>query len=191
MSIVLQISVTEEKNSIIFYDCTGPFSFQDNKGGFGIPNQKITDVVDAYIEIKRPDWQEGQEPIKITVYPDLPNLTKSGYELTPSMLGSNNGEVESGQYKLKYVVITEDKNGGRLTHTAYVTLFCMNSVTCCIDKRMKEVRSGGYKDPRQQLIIELSNLLESVNYQVKCGNLGIANEDVEYLKSQCKCCGCS
>jgi hypothetical protein len=189
-NLILQISVTEEKNSIIFYDCTGPHSY-DNKNGYGHPNPKIEDVVEAYLEVKRPGWVEGQEPIKIVLYPSVPNLTGFGFELTPSMLGSSNNDVESGQYKFKYVVVTVDKNGLRLTHTAYVTLFCMNAVTCCIDKRIKEIRAGGHNDPKQQLIIELSNLLEAVKYQIDCENFGIANEDVEYLKSQCKCCGCS
>ena len=190
MSNILSISVTEEKNSIIFYDCTGSYKY-DNTNGYGIPNFKIEDAVEAYLEIKNPTWKEGQEPIKIDLFPNFPSIDKYGFELLPSKLGGTNNEVESGQYKFKYVVVMQDKLGIKHTFSAYVTLFCINSVTCCIDKRMKEVRSGGANDPKQQLIIELSTLLESTNYQVECENYETANEMVEYLKANCKCCGCS
>lgn len=190
MSNILSISVTEEKKSIVFYDCTGSYRY-DNLNGYGTPNFKVENAVEAYLEIKNPTWKEGQEPIKIDLFPDFPTVDKFGFELTPSKLGGTNNEVESGQYKIKYVVVMEDSKGSRFTFTAYVTLFCIKSVTCCIDKRVKEIRANGFNDPKQQLIIELSTLLESVNYQVECENYETANEMVEYLKTHCKCCGCS
>lgn len=188
MSLSLNISASEEKNSLIIYDCTGNYSV-DNKTGYGVPNLKIEDVMDAFFEIKGPNWQPGQDPIKITVYPDLPNKEGLGYEVLPSALG-NPTEIESGKYEIKYTVIFKDKKGTQITKTAFYTIVCIKSVTCCIDKRMKEVNRFGANDPKQQKIIELSNLLESVCYQIECGNFGTANQDIEYLKSQCKCCGC-
>lgn len=182
------ISATEEKNSIIVYDCTGAFSYA-NKGGYGLPNAKLEDFFEAYFEVKPPSWKEGQDPIKVDVYPSFPSTDEFGFEVLPHML--NMKEIESGEYKIKYITKYKDKKGATFTQSAMLTLFCMNSITCCIDKKQKQVRAGGFGDPRQKLIIELSNLLQSVNYQIDCGNYGIANEDLEYLKAQCNCCGCS
>lgn len=189
MSLQLQISAVEEGNSIIVYDCTGNYS-HSNTGGYGGLNPKRDDVVEMYFDIKTPTWKEGQDPIRINVYPDLPNKEEFGYEILPSFLQMGD-EIESGQYIIKATLVTEDKNGSKTTKTAVMVLFCVKSITCCVDKKVKDVRAGQFNDPKQQLIIELSNLLESLNYQVKCGNYGIANKDLEYLKSHCKCCGCS
>lgn len=189
MGLQLSISAKEEKKSIFLFECTGSYSF-DNKGGYGGLNPKVTDAVEAYVEVQTPSMNDGDELIKINLYPNFPTSTEVGFEILPTQLGMKN-EIESGRYKFKYTVVTQDKNGVKTTKTAYFVLFCMNSVTCCIDKRIKEIRAGGSNDPKQKLLIELSNLLESVKYQIDCGNLGTANEDVDYLKSQCKCCGCS
>lgn len=187
MSFKLSISATEEKNSIYLYDCTGNYN-PATKNGYGIPNVKIEDVTEAFFEIKTPNFTTGDNPIIIDVFPDMPNKEGIPYEVLPYSL--NMQEIESGEYKIKYTIVVKDKNGTH-TYTAFYALFCVKSVTCCIDKKAKEIRSGGSKDEKQKLIIELSNLLQSVKYQIDCGNYDTANEDTEYLKTQCKCCGCS
>lgn len=188
MSLQLKISATEQKNSIILYECTGNYSI-NNKGGYGLPNPKIEDVSEAYFEVKTPSFIDGGDPIVINAYPSFPTNEERGYEVLPQAFGMK--EIESGEYKIKYIVVYKDKNGSSFTKTAFYTLFCLNSVTCCVDKMVKGIRAGGFNDPKQQLTIELSNLLTSIKYQVDCGNTGIANSDLEYLKEQCKCCNCS
>ena len=115
--------------------------------------------------------------------------TLISFEILPSMLAME--EIESGEYKIKYITVYKDKKGGEYTKKATYSLFCTKSMICCVDKMVKNIRSGGFKDPKQQLIIELSNLLQGVLYQVECGNYGLANKDSEYIKAHCKCCGCN
>lgn len=188
MGLELKISATEEKNSIYLYDCTGNYSFE-NKGGWGIQNSKIESVIEAFYEVRPPGLKKSDPPVLITVFPNIPNKEGNPYEVLPHVFGKN--EIESGEYKIKLTTVTEDKVNGKKTHTAFYSLFCLKSVTCCIDKKMMQVRSGGFKDEKQKLILELSSLLTAVTYQVDCGNYDTASEDTEYLKAQCSCCGCS
>lgn len=190
MGLELSISATEEINSFIIHDCTGKYT-PDNEGGYGLPNVRIEDATDAFFEIRTPSLKESDEAIKIVVYPDLPSLDVSAYEILPSMLNFTNDEIESGEYKIKYTVLTTDKLGVNRTNVAYLTKVFTKTIECCIDKMTaNKLTKGVFKDEKQKLVIELSNLLEDVKKQIDCELTKKANETIEYLKSQCKCCDC-
>lgn len=55
MSLNLKFNVLEETNSLILIDCTGDYS-NENKGGWGGPNPKRSDVTSSVMEIEGP-WQ--------------------------------------------------------------------------------------------------------------------------------------
>jgi len=186
MSLKLSISATELKSSFLINDCTGTYAF-DNKCGFGIPNLRIEDIIESNLEIQPPS-SASEYPISINVYPDFPNKEGDSYEVLPYMVGMQ--EIESGEWKFKLVVVF-NKGGVKTTKTAYLTKVFVKTVECCIDKLTSgKLKVNAINDDKQKLILELSNLLEDVNYQIECGLNETANKNIEYLKSHCQCCGC-
>jgi len=190
MGLILKISTSEQKNSFAVYECTGNYS-SSNTGGYGAYNPKIKDVEDAFLEIYTPKnpFTPDATPYKIKVYPDMPNDKGFGYEITPSMINQQN-EIESGKYTIRYTVVGKDKDGVSYTRTTMHTAVFINSISCCVDKKMKNVDKNAFKDEKQKKILELNNLLQSVQYQIDCELFDSAAEVIEYLKGQCKCCGC-
>jgi hypothetical protein len=189
MSLSLKISTSEHKNSFVVFDCTGNFS-SSNTGGYGVKNPKITNVEEAFLDIYTPKQPfPSGIPFRINVFPDMPNDTEFGYEINPSDIGQEN-EIESGKYTIVFTVKGVYKNGVSFSRsTTYTTVF-VNSITCCVDKEMKHVNKDAHKDEKQKKIIELNNLLQSVQNQIDCELFDTAAETIEYLKEQCKCCGC-
>lgn len=189
MALTLQISATELKNSFVVYDCTGKFS-SSNPGGYGVHNPDINHVQDAYLLIWSPNLPKGADPYKVKVYPDMPNKENLGYEVLPYMIGQQKNELESGKYKIKFVESGIDKSGVPFEKSALFVIVFVNNITCCIDKLIPKIGPDPFKDERQKKIIELSNLLESVCQQIKNELYDKADENIEYMKGQCKCSGC-
>jgi hypothetical protein len=186
MSLSPKISVSEEKNSFNVFDCTGLFS-SNNKGGYGVYNPQVKDTTEAFIEVSTPD--SGETKYKVDVYPYLPNTDKTGFEVVPLKVGYSDGVLQSGKYTIKFTVIGTYKGKAFTYSVTHVVVFT-RAVECCVDARMKELDKNVFKDDKQKKIIELSNLLENVCYQIDCGLYDLANETIEYLKLQCQCCGC-
>jgi hypothetical protein len=193
MSLILKISTSELKNSFVVYDCTGNYS-SDNQGGYGVYNPKIKDVEDAFLEIYTPaiPYSATAAPYKIKVYSDMPNDKEFGFEIFPEMIGQHaaNSGIESGKYTIRYTVSGKDKNGVSYTKSVMMSFVFIKNVSCCIDKLGKKVGKDAFKDDKQKKIIELENLLQSAQYHIDCDLLDSANDIIEYLKGQCKCCCC-
>jgi len=188
MSLKLAISIEELQNSFVIKDCTGKFSFE-NKTGYGVPNYKYEDINDAFIEIYSPSC--NGVAIKINTLPDFPNKDEFDYEILPYMVGSKHNEIESGLWKVRQTVIFNKKDGSLDKQTTLGIIVMKNSIECCIDKlTANKLTHDVFKDDKQKLIIELSNLLEDVKLQIERGLNDLANTTIEYLKSHCKCCGC-
>lgn len=187
MSIESKISVKEKSNSILITDCTGTFN-PSNKGGYGTQNFTKSQITDAFIEVQKPSHTE-EYPVKINTYPNFPKSVDE-FEILPYMIDGDT-EIESGKWKFKQTVIFTDSKGKKTTSTAYEVVVFTKNVACCIDKMTAgKLKYDGLNDKKQILIRELSNLLEDVEKQIKCGLYDKANDTINYLKSQCECCGC-
>jgi hypothetical protein len=188
MSLVIKLSAEEAKNSFVIYDCTGKYS-SSNEGGYDYKNPRVSDIQEAYLEIKSPS---SKTPVIVNVLNKLPNENGDGFEIMPYMvsLGQAVPEIESGKWEIKAIFKGVDKKGADFVATGYLTKVFVNSITCCIDRHMKIVGKDAFKDEKQKKVLELSNLLETVNYQINCELYNEANTVIEYLKAQCKCCGC-
>jgi hypothetical protein len=182
-----QISITEEGVSSIFiHDCTGRYSYK-NEGGFGKPNFELKDIKSSFLYITVP---HATEPVKIDVTGVFPNKEENGYEILPFMLGLPNNEITSGEYKVKAEISGTDKNGVEWIRTVLIAKVFINQVVCCVDKMQKIVDKDAFKDEKQKLAIELSNLIESVKHGVDCELNSTVVETIEYIRAQCQCCGC-
>jgi hypothetical protein len=182
MSLQLKISAIEENKSFVVTDCTGKYS-SSNQGGFGAPNIQTSDIETSILFITTPDKTEFQ----INVYPDFPNKDGIAYEILPYML--NMQEIESGEYNLKLVITGTDKKGVKFTKTAYHTQFMTKTVSCCIDKIISK-NIGTTDKLKKQEMIELNDLLKSLEYSIDCGRMNRATKIVDLLKETCSCCDC-
>lgn len=207
MGLQLSISVVEETDSFIVNDCTGVFS-SENKGGWGSLNPQIKDIETAVLEITPPydanpflDISSPNPPAPnadtfqppaytIDVFPDFPNEEGNGFEVLPYMVGQSDNFLESGKWKIKLIITGKDKQGRPYTKSAIFEIVFVNSVTCCIDKLGSLVNKDALKDKKQQVIIELENMLESVCYAVEKELLDQADGIIRFLKEQCRCCAC-
>lgn len=186
MSIEVKISAEEKDSLILIKDCTGSFS-PSNTGGYGTQTFTKDQVTDSFLEIEPPSSKEPY-PFKIQTYPGFPNSLNE-LKVYPSSIGAE--EIESGKWKFKLTVVFTDKKGKETTVTANEVKVFIKNVSCCIDKMTaNKLKPNALSDPKQRLVFELSNMLEGVKRQMKCGLYDKANETIEYLKSQCECCGC-
>lgn len=178
MNFTPKIQVTEEKSSFIVKDCAS----------YDIKGFTINDIADAYLEIQPPSATE-KYPFKITTYPDFPNNEGIDFEVLPTEFGMT--ELESGEWKIKSSVVFNTATGGKVTKTALCSVIFIKTVECCIDKRIPELSSGLLTNEKQKFIIELSNLLEGAKRSIRRGLTEEATKTIDYLKANCKCCGCS
>lgn len=186
MSLNLKISVTEENNSFVVYDCTGLFSASNNPGGWGSQTFKLSDLTAATLEITPPN---ALAPISINVYPDFPNgNSKIGYEILPYVV--NMKEIESGLWNIKLTVSGTTSLGVQFTRVAFCSEIFMESVFCCVDKWQKDLTTECFRSERQKQIILMNNLVESVKYNCECGLNNKASTIIEFLKGNCICVGC-
>lgn len=184
MALQINISAKEFKNSFAIYDCTGTYS-SSNQGGWGGSNPKIENVTSATFEIYAP---ESLVPVQVSVYPDFPTTDKElGYEITPSMLGMQH--IESGTWKIVYVVNGKDNSGVNYTKKATLVIVFTNSAECCIDKMIKEVSPNAFDNKKQKLAVELWAELQAVKMMKDCFPTN-AQKILKHINLQCACCGC-
>ncbi len=183
MSLRLSISATEEKNSFIVHDCTGKYSGK-NQGGFGIPNIRVQDIETSTLEIETP--KKVLIPITIPAG-DFPNEEGIGYEILPYMISMT--EIESGEYNLKLVITGTDKSGKKFTKTAVTKVVFTRTVSCCVDKMISRNIGTENVDKKKEML-ELNNLINSMNEAIRCENYTAANKAINYLKEKCACCNC-
>lgn len=183
------INVVEESNSFIVYDCTGILT-RDNPGGWGGINPLKKQVTESYFLITPPNLPAGSDPFKIDVLQGFPNNNDLGYEILPYMVGMPNNQILSGQWKVKWVVKGLDHKGNAWEKSATCVKIFKKQVECCVDKWTKILNKDAFKDPKQQKIIELNNLLQSMEYAIdnELNNEAIAT--IEFLQDQCVCPDC-
>jgi hypothetical protein len=185
MGLITKISAKEFSNSFAVYDCTGAYASGSNTGGWGIPNPKIENVTEDYIEVYPPNTTS---PYKINLYDTFPTTDcQLGYEITPSMVG--NTYIVSGQWKIVRTTVGTDNNGISYTKKAVCLVVFTQSARCCVDKMLKNVTYDSFKDKKKKLALELDALLNSIERTKDCLPTG-ANDILEFINLQCQCCGC-
>jgi hypothetical protein len=186
-SLNIQIKTEEELSSFLVYECTGKYS-SENTGGFGGSNHRANQITKSTLYIKGPNDDDYKHVIDVTG--TLPNNNNIAYQVLPTQIGQQD-ELESGQYKFKLEHVIKTTDGPEVTETGYGVDVFIKNIVCCIDK-LGPIDAGkdAFKDLKQKKILELNNLIESVNYQIEKGLYDAANKTIDYLKSQCKCNGC-
>lgn len=97
----LKIDVKEDGCSLYIFDTTGAYKTPCNKGGWGTPNQKVSDAISASVDVYSP---KSTTPLTVDLTGIFPNTKNIGYEFVPEDFGTE--KIESGIWKFKYSVVT-------------------------------------------------------------------------------------
>ena len=183
MGLVTSISTSEQKQSFIIDDCTGEYK-STNPTGWGGLNPRIEDVTESYFEIIDPNGKK----YTVNVFPDFPNKDGFGMEIMPYMLDSAKGVIESGLYRIKWIVKGISK-GLEFNVTANHVAVFKNDVFCCVDKHTVKLDKNIATSPEQKQIVEMKNIMKATEYAIEEGMFETANKNIEYLKLNCdNCC---
>lgn len=183
----IKISAEEQKDSFILFDCTGIFKF-DNLGGWGNPNARMDKVTKATLFVRTPKTPDTSEPIAVDLTGNIPNFKFIGVEILPFQIGL--AKIVSGKYTLKLEITGIDSKGVTYTKHATIIKIMKNDVICCVDKLQKLVDKDAFKDETQKKVIELLNLVESLDYADEHDLIDNAVSIIDYLNEQCVCPGC-
>ncbi len=183
MGLVTSISTSEQPKSFIIDDCTGEYK-STNPTGWGGLNPRIEDVTESYFEIITPK----NEKYTVDVYLNFPNQEGFGYEIMPYMIKNAQGVIESGLYKIKWIV-KGIARGQEFEVTANHVAVFKNDIFCCVDKHTIKLDKNIATSPEQKTIVEMKNIMQATNYAIEEGMFETANKNIEYLKLNCdNCC---
>lgn len=183
MGLVTSISTNEQPKSFLINDCTGEYK-STNPTGWGGLNPRIEDVTESYFEIITPK----KEKCTVNVFPDFPNSSGYSMEILPYMVNNPEGIIESGLWKINWVVKGVSKGLPFYVVANHVAVF-KDNVFCCVDKHTIKLDKNISTSPEQKAIVEMKNIMQATNYAIEKGMFETANKNIEYLKLNCdNCC---
>lgn len=176
---VIKLSVEAGKDFFHVYDRTGKYDKKNNKGGWGSPNDKISDVKTAKVRVYLPKEETYTE---VDVHPYLPNVDCVGYEIVPADISLT--EFPPGVYRFE--IVYELHNGLTLAQSCYE--FYYQPLECCISKKRMKTEPTDASSDLAKKVIELQALLENAKWCACSGKMDCAQEISDYIWTNCGCC---
>ena len=174
----LKLKVEAGKDFFHVYDITGKYG-KKNKGGWGSPNDKVSDVKTAKVNVYLPGESTYTE---VSVTPYLPNNECIGIEIIPNDLSLD--EFPPGIYRFDFIV---DLYNG-LTFSSNCYIFFWQPLDCCVSKKRNELSIDDVTSDKAKKVFELEQLLENVRWAACAGNLDGVKEISDYIWTNCGCC---
>jgi hypothetical protein len=176
-----KVSITEDSEGFIAYDCTGTHS-SSNTGGFGIKNPAIGDFDKATLLATTPD---GLTTYEINMTGDMPRTDGVGYLVRSFMVG---GVVIPGVWTFQYIL----EIGGKQYKSAKTQKLLSRLAECCVEKLRNKVdiKLLLQGDEYQRKIALLSAAMEMTKIAGDCGRFKEAQKSIETIYAQCKCDCC-
>lgn len=176
---VLEFNVEAGKDFFHVYDRTGKYSKKKNKGGWGSPNDKLSDVVSAKVNIYLPGIEA---PMEVNVFPSLPNDECVGFQIVPDDLKLD--AFDPGVYKFEYVLLLS--NGLTLCETCYY--FFYQPLECCISSKKMGTNLMDASSEEALKVLELEALLENAKWCACAGKIDCAQDISDFIWTNCGCC---
>jgi hypothetical protein len=189
MSIKLDFSICQNSDckSIKFSETTCSYS-SNNTGGWGSPNEEVTDATEATLQIQIPGVVGL---VNIDLYSlGYPTNISNSLTLTSNNLGLGvNYPLPDGIYIFTYSVTTSNDI---YTITKYILLDCQ--VRCCVSKMLAEIpdKDCDCANETSKKALLAYTYLEALTNAARCGNITKANNILNLLRMICnkKSCGC-
>lgn len=176
---ILNFNVEAGKDFFHVYDRTGKYDKKSNKGGWGNPNNKLSEVKEAKVRLYFPQEETFKE---VDVFPYLPNTDCIGMEIIPEDFGMD--LFDPGIYKFELLITLY--SGVVLSDNCYI--FFYQPLECCISKKKYKTNLNDASSEESKKVIELEALLDSAKYLACSGNMDGASEISDYIWINCGCC---
>ena len=120
------VSLVDSATALEVYDKTGIGVTGWSNGS----NPDIADATSAVVRVYLPDATTllpQTTYTEIDVFPTLPNISNTPYEISAEDLGYTNGTLADGWYIIKYIVVADGD-----TYTATVQKIISYTACCCV-----------------------------------------------------------
>jgi hypothetical protein len=182
MYLVPIIKVTEHVGSFTVEDVTPNWSPSDTTG-YGVQTMPKQNVSSAVLYITVPG---ATSEIMIDATGSMPN---SPYQVMYHDL--NMTKLESGKYKIRYVVSGVNVNNEPVESETYTYEVFIKDVECCVDKMAATIKCVSldniFKNEKSRTFAKLSVLLDLVKHANACGDINSASDMVDLIKLNCNC----
>ncbi len=148
MSFVLKVSVSEKSDASLIrvYDKSGLYNSNSNTTGFqNASTVFLANVTAATLTISITNSTTlliSTNTVTIDVFPTLPNVINTPYEVTAAMLGYTDGIIPDGMIEVEYN-ITVTTAGVDTFYTASVKQILIAQVCCCTKNLQSQVDACG------------------------------------------------
>lgn len=177
---ILKFNVEAGKDFFHVYDNTGSYG-KKNKTGWGLPNDKISEVSEAKVRIYLPENIDTDTYSEVDVYPYIPNTDCVGFEIIPTDISLT--EYPPGVYKFELNILLQ--NGLTLSENCYV--FFNQPLKCCIEKKKMGTDILDASSDESKKVLELEALLENANWCACKGDMACAQKISDYIWTNCGC----
>lgn len=178
---VLKFNVEAGKDFFHVYDNTGSYG-KKNKTGWGVPNDKISEVTAAKVRIYLPKNKDTDTYSEVDVFPYIPNTDCVGFEIIPADIDLT--EYPPGVYKFELIISLY--NGLTLAQSCYI--FFDQPLKCCIEKKKGATSLTDASSDESIKVLELEALLANANWCACSGNMDCAQNISDYIWTNCGCC---
>ena len=191
MALLLKECVDQKQDCASFdvFDETGIFHVVNNPTGWGAPNPDIANATAAVVNVLIPD---ATVPISINVFPTLPNITNTPFNVTLALLGLGSlTKLPDGIYTVEYVV-TLNVAPFIIAQTTTVLFTCQ--AKCCIDKLLASLtdKNCSCEDDKAKRALQAYTMLIAAQKAACCGHIENAKKLLKKAQDLCNgnCAAC-
>lgn len=194
MALILKVSAKEKSDASLIrvYDTTGIYSavLGNLSGWQNASTAFLTDVTAATITVYLTDTitlLPSTTSVTIDVYPTLPNIINTPYEVTAAMLGYTDGVIPDGIMTIEYNV-TVTSGVVRTTYTASTNQLNYALACCCVKNLLSQVDACGCdcEDDAINAALYAWTELKGLQRAVECNKESKAIEILMALQQYCR-----
>lgn len=198
MALILKVSAKEKSDASLIrvYDVSGIYSavLGNLSGWQNASTAFLTDVTAATITVYLTDTitlLPSTTSVTIDVYPTLPNIINTPYEVTAAMLGYTDGVIPDGIMTIEYNV-TVTSGVVRTTYTASTDQLNYALVCCCTAELIStvDICNCSCDDESVKTALYAQSLLRGLQRAVSCNKEGKSIEILKALQSLCRSENC-
>lgn len=195
LDLKISIQKASDCTKLTVLDKTGIYNANTNPGGYGAPNPELAEVTAAKIDVTYPG---ASAAISLDVFPGLPNVTDTGFDITLTNLGITGESLPDGLYIVTYVIDgTQVIGGNNVPFSASITcsIVILCTAECCVDTAIVELARLSCdcktNKPRIEQILLADVLLDAAHSDACCGRTECFDKTIDLITSLCNNTNCN